>query len=62
VTCEDHEGNGPVFIQQWDGKQWKKVSDWISPLRDVVRQQIEEAAAEYAKENNLTPRTCTSQS
>jgi branched-chain amino acid transport system substrate-binding protein len=62
VTCEDHEGNGPVFIQQWDGKQWKKVSDWISPLREVVRQQIEEAAAEYAKENNLTPRTCASPS
>jgi branched-chain amino acid transport system substrate-binding protein len=62
VTCEDHEGNGPVFIQQWDGKQWKKVSDWISPLREVVRQQIEEAAAEYAKENNITPRNCASQS
>jgi branched-chain amino acid transport system substrate-binding protein len=61
VTCEDHEGNGPVFIQQWDGKQWKKVSDWISPMREVVRPQIEEAAAEYAKENNLTPRHCASQ-
>jgi branched-chain amino acid transport system substrate-binding protein len=61
VTCEDHEGNGPVFIQQWDGKKWKKVSDWISPLREVVRKQIEDAAAEYAKENNVTPRPCASQ-
>jgi branched-chain amino acid transport system substrate-binding protein len=61
VTCEDHEGNGPVFIQQWDGKKWKKISDWISPLREVVRKQIEEAAAEYAKENNITPRDCASQ-
>jgi branched-chain amino acid transport system substrate-binding protein len=61
VTCEDHEGNGPVFIQQWDGKQWKKVSDWITPMRDVVRPQIEEAAAAYAKENNITPRDCTAE-
>ena len=60
VTCADHEGNGPVFIQQWDGKQWKKVSDWISPLQEVVRAQIEQAAADYAKENSITPRECPS--
>ena len=23
VTCSDHEGNGPVVFQQWDGKEWK---------------------------------------
>jgi branched-chain amino acid transport system substrate-binding protein len=60
VTCADHEGNGPVFIQQWDGKQWKKVSDWISPLQEVVRAQIEQAAADYAKENSIAPRDCAS--
>ena len=37
VTCEDHEGNGPVLIQQWDGKKWNVVSDWVAPMRDVVR-------------------------
>jgi branched-chain amino acid transport system substrate-binding protein len=62
ITCEDHEGNGPVFIQQWDGKKWVKVSDWITPMRDVVRPQVEQAAAEYAKENNITPRDCASES
>jgi branched-chain amino acid transport system substrate-binding protein len=61
VTCEDHEGNGPVFIQQWDGKQWNRVSDWISPMREVVRPLIEKAAAAYAKENNITPRDCASE-
>jgi branched-chain amino acid transport system substrate-binding protein len=61
VSCEDHEGNGPVFIQQWDGKKWKKVSDWIAPLQEVVRKQVEDAAAEYAKENNITLRHCPSQ-
>ena len=61
VTCEDHEGNGPVYIQQWNGETWDRVSDWISPMRDVVRAQIEKAAAEYAKENNITPRDCAAE-
>ena len=61
VTCEDHEGNGPVYIQQWNGQTWDKVSDWISPMREVVRPQIEKAAAEYAKENNITPRDCAAE-
>ena len=61
VTCEDHEGNGPVYIQQWNGQTWDKVSDWISPMREVVRAQIEKAAADYAKENNITPRDCAAE-
>ncbi len=59
VTCADHEGGGPILIQQWDGQQWKIVTDWIPTIRDVVRPMIEEAAAAYAKENNITPRTCS---
>lgn len=55
-TCADHEGNGPILIQQWDGKQWKIVSDWIEPMRDVVRPMIEKSAADFAKQNNITPR------
>ena len=35
------------------------VSDWIEPMRDVVRPMIEKAAAAYAKENNITPRDCS---
>ena len=58
VTCEDHEGNGPVIIQQWDGKAWIIVSDWITPMRDVVRPMVEAAAAKFAAENNITPRDC----
>lgn len=62
VTCEDHEGSGPVLIQQWDGKKWNLVSDWIPPIREVVRPMVEEAAAAFAKENNITPRDCASES
>ena len=59
ITCEDHEGNGPVIIQQWDGSAWNIVSDWIEPMQDVVRPMIEADAAKYAAENNITPRDCS---
>ena len=58
VSCEDHETMGPVMIQQWDGEKWNIVSDWIPVMRDVVRPMVEEAAAAYAAENNITPRDC----
>jgi branched-chain amino acid transport system substrate-binding protein len=59
LSCADHEGNGPVLVQQWNGEQWKIVSDWIPPMKDVVRPLIEASAAEYAKQNNITPRDCS---
>ena len=49
ITCDDHEGNGPVLIQQWDGKQWKIVSDWIEPMRDVVRPMMEDVGEEVRR-------------
>ena len=61
LSCSDHEGNGPVLIQQWDGSKWNMVSDWITPMREVVRPMIEAAAAKYAKENGITPRDCSAE-
>lgn len=58
ITCKDHETNGPVRIQQWDGKKWNFVSEWITPMNEVVRPMIEQAAADYAKEKGITPRKC----
>ena len=59
VTCEDHEGNGPLMVQQWTGKEWKVVSGWISPMRDVVRPMIEAEAAKEAKEKGYKKRDCS---
>jgi branched-chain amino acid transport system substrate-binding protein len=59
VSCLDHEGSGKVKFQQWDGKQWKVITDWIEADRSIVRPMIEESAAKYAKEKNLTPRDCS---
>jgi branched-chain amino acid transport system substrate-binding protein len=59
INCADHETGGPVLFQQWDGSKWNVVSDWVPVMSDVVRPMIEESAAAYAKENNITPRTCS---
>lgn len=56
ISCADHEGNGAVLIQQWDGKNWKIVSDWIAPMRDVVRPMIEASAHKFATENKVEMR------
>ena len=59
ITCADHEGTGRAYIQQWDGSNWNKISDWIAPNRKgLLRPMIEEAAAAYAKEKGITPRAC----
>ena len=36
-TCADHEGGGAVKFQQWDGNQWKVITDWIQPDSELVR-------------------------
>ena len=59
VSCMDHEGGGAVKFQQWDGKKWKLISDWIKSDQTIVRPLIEESAAAYAKEKGITPRDCS---
>jgi branched-chain amino acid transport system substrate-binding protein len=58
VTCENHEGNGMAIVQQWDGKKWSFISDWIEPMRDVLRPKIEEAAVQEGGKLNYTMRDC----
>jgi branched-chain amino acid transport system substrate-binding protein len=62
VTCENHEGNGLALVQQWDGKKWTIITDWIEPMRDVVRPKLEAAAVEEAKKLGYTMRDCSKES
>ncbi len=55
VSCEDHNGHHQVYMQEWDGKQWKKISDWFDPMKDVVRPMLETAAADYVAKNQPWP-------
>jgi branched-chain amino acid transport system substrate-binding protein len=61
VTCEDHEGAGPVMFQQWDGNRWSTISDWIPAMRDLVRPKLEAAAAEEGKKLGQTMRNCSTE-
>jgi branched-chain amino acid transport system substrate-binding protein len=60
LSCADHEGAGKFHMMQWDGKKFQIVTkDWIGANDPkFIRSLIEESAAKYAKENNITPRTC----
>jgi branched-chain amino acid transport system substrate-binding protein len=55
VTCEDHNGHHPVYMQEWDGKQWQPISEWFEPMEDVVRPMLEAAAEEYVAANAPWP-------
>ena len=45
-----HGGIDPQLFQRWDGTKWTTISDWIPPYEDVVRAEIERAAAEYREQ------------
>ena len=49
-SCKDHEGAGSIFIQQWDGNDWGRISDLIPPMTAVVKPLLEDAANKYVSE------------
>jgi branched-chain amino acid transport system substrate-binding protein len=59
ISCQDHEGAGPVMFEQWDGKKWNTISGWIPVMRDIVRPKLEAAAAEEGKKLGYTMRDCS---
>ena len=60
VTCSNHEGDGYVTFQQWDGKKWVRISDWIAPDWALLRPIIEASANKYAAEHKITRRAIAS--
>ena len=61
ISCDNHEGPGQVALQQWDAKakKWNLISDFYQPLRDIIDPLIAADSAQYASENNVTPRSCS---
>jgi len=58
LSCANHEGQGDVRIQQWDGQHWKFVSDWITPDRAMLDGMYKASALTYANEKGITARDC----
>jgi branched-chain amino acid transport system substrate-binding protein len=59
LSCSDHSGGNKVYVQQWDGEGWKKISDWFAPMNDVVRPMLVKAAEEYVSKNQPWPARAT---
>ena len=38
------------------------ISEWLTPDQKLLRPMVEESAAKYAKEKNITPRDCAKES
>lgn len=58
VTCQDHEGSGKVMFQQWDGRAWQRVSDYLEGDRVLAGQLLDASVRKLAREKSLTPRDC----
>ncbi len=56
LTCADHNGHRAAFMQEWDGTNWKKISDPIEPMTDKVQPLLESAAKDYAEKNTGWPK------
>jgi branched-chain amino acid transport system substrate-binding protein len=56
LSCSDHNGHRPAFMQEWDGTKWVKISDPIEPMGDRVRAQLDAAAKDYAEKNAGWPK------
>jgi len=59
LSCADHQGADVARVQQWDGANWKIISDWYTADRAVLDKLVAEQSAKYAAEKKITPRDCS---
>ncbi len=61
-SCEDHQGADQGRVHQWDGKEWKIISDYYTADRKILDPMVAEQSAKYAAEKKITPRDCAKES
>ncbi|MBL6617049.1 MAG: ABC transporter substrate-binding protein, partial [Reyranella sp.] len=44
VSCADHEGTRLSRVHQWDGKQWKVISDWYTADDTLLAPMVKDTA------------------
>ena len=62
VSCTDHEGARLSRVHQWDGKQWKIISDWYTADDEILSPLVKTTAEKYAAEKKITARDCSKES
>jgi len=59
ISCANHEGAGKFAVMQWDGEKFNQVTGWEAPMDPAyIRSLVENSAAKFAAENNITPKVC----
>jgi branched-chain amino acid transport system substrate-binding protein len=56
ISCADHNGHQPTYLQQWDGSKWVKVSDWVAPMTERVQPLLDAAARDYVSKDPAWPK------
>lgn len=56
LSCTDHNGHRPAFMQRFDGQKYVKISDWIEPMSDKILPMLEADAKAYAEKNAPWPK------
>ncbi len=56
VSCADHNGHQATYLQQWDGSNWVKISDWVAPMTDRVQPLLDAAAGDYVSKDPSWPK------
>lgn len=59
TSCSNHMGTDWARVVQWDGGKWNTTSDWYQADKTHIDPLVKEYAAKYAKEKNITPRSCS---
>lgn len=47
---KNHGGMDAQVFQTWDGKHWKKISDWVPPYEDLVAAKVKASAQAYREQ------------
>jgi branched-chain amino acid transport system substrate-binding protein len=61
-SCQDHQGADQGRVHQWDGKEWKIISDFYTADRKILDPMVAEHSAKYAAEKKITARDCAKES
>ena len=57
TSCQDHMGSAWTRIHSWDGAKFVWASEWYQADEMIIKPMVKSAAARYAAEKKLTPRT-----
>ena len=62
LSCANRQGADEARVHQWDGKEWKIISDFYKADLSMLDPMVKETSAKYAAEKKITPRDCSKES